>query len=297
VRQHPKEITFAGSLLVAIALTVGLAGKSGDFAAALGSAPMWMLGVAIILHVVWLVARSEAWNVCVGAAGGTVGRRRLYRAASVGYLGNLFNAQFGLAVRIGALRRSAPTDSPPASVLVAAELPIVIVEGALAALMSFTLIAPLGLAWWVPLIAVAVMGGVFVAVRSVARDHRQGAWRGLAVMRGLQGRARIVALVVLAVSIQVVRNWFLLGAVGVDASILDSVALLIAMAVFGLLPLGLGSGTATTVLILGAGGVAATAAAGALLTMTGVAGTLVFAGWALVDRMRTPVPALAPAPS
>ena len=113
MRQHPKEITLAGSLLVAIALTVGLAGKSGDFVSALGSAPMWMLGVAIFMHVVWLVARSEAWNVCVGAAGGTVGRRRLYRAASVGYLGNLFNAQFGLAVRIGALRRSAPTDSPP----------------------------------------------------------------------------------------------------------------------------------------------------------------------------------------
>lgn len=297
MRQHPKEITLAGSLLVAIALTVGLAGKSGDFVSALGSAPMWMLGVAIVMHVVWLVARSEAWNVCVGAAGGTVGRRRLYRAASVGYLGNLFNAQFGLAVRIGALRRSAPTDSPPASVLVAAELPIVIVEGALAALMSFTLIAPLGLAWWVPLIAVGVMTGVFVAVRSAARDHQQGAWRGLAVMRGLEGRARIVALVVLAVSIQVVRNWFLLGAVGVDASILDSVALLIAMAVFGLLPLGLGSGTATTVLILGAGGVAATAAAGALLTMTGIVGTLLFAGWALVDRMRAPVPALAPAAS
>ncbi|HSJ17989.1 MAG TPA: hypothetical protein VK920_07840 [Solirubrobacterales bacterium] len=33
----------------------------------------------------WLVARSEAWSVCIGAAGGSVGRRRLYRASSVGY--------------------------------------------------------------------------------------------------------------------------------------------------------------------------------------------------------------------
>lgn len=294
VREHPTAITIAGSLLVAGALIVGLAGKREDFTAALGSAPVWMLGVAAALHLVWLVARSEAWNVCVGAAGGTVGRRRLYRAASVGYLGNLFNAQFGLAVRIGALRRSAPVDSPPASVLVAAELPIVIVEGALAALMSFTLIAPLGIPWWVPLIALAVMGGVLVAVRSLARGHRQGAWRGLAVMRGLEGRSRIVGLVVIAVSIQVLRNWFLLGAVGVDASLLDAVALLIAMAVVGLLPLGPGAGAATTVVILGAGGVAATAAAGALLTMTGVVGTLAFAGWALLDRMRPPpVPALA----
>ncbi len=196
-------------------------------------------------------------------------------------------------MRIGALRRSAPRESPPASVLVAAELPIIIVEGALAALMSFTLIAPLGVPWWVPLVAIVVMAGVFAGARSLARERHHGAWRGLAVMRGLEGRSQIIALVVLAVSIQVLRNWFLLGAVGVDVSVLDSVALLIAMAVVGLLPLGPGAGAATAVVILGANGVAATAAAGALLTMTGVVGTLAFAGWAMVDRLRPPVPALA----
>jgi hypothetical protein len=96
-----------------------------------------ILGAAVLLQVVCLIARSEAWHVCGGAAGGSVNRRRLYRAASVGYLGNLFNSNFGLAVRIAALRRSAPSDSPRPSALVAAELPILIVEGALAAVMSF----------------------------------------------------------------------------------------------------------------------------------------------------------------
>ena len=82
---------------------------------ALGSAPLWVLGIAVALHIVWLVARSEAWSVCIRAAGGGgVSRRRLYRASSIGYLGNIFNGQFGLAVRIAALRRSAPADSPRA---------------------------------------------------------------------------------------------------------------------------------------------------------------------------------------
>jgi hypothetical protein len=54
------------------------------------------------------------------------------------------------------------------------------------------------------------------------------------------------------------------------------------------------------VLILGAGGVALTAAAGVLLTVTGTAGALCFAGWAAVDLLVTrvpalPVPAVAPA--
>ena len=95
---HPVAITIIGSLIVAVALIVGLWSKRGDFAAALGDAPIWILGVAVALQVIWLLARSEAWHVCVAAAGGAVSRRRLFRASSVGYLGQHLQRQ---------LRRSA----------------------------------------------------------------------------------------------------------------------------------------------------------------------------------------------
>jgi hypothetical protein len=62
-------------------------------------------------------------------------------------------------------------------------------------------------------------------------------------------------------------------------------ALLIAAAAFGLLPVGPTLGVATSVVILGANGVAVAAAAGALLTATGAVGALIFAGWAGVDRL------------
>jgi len=294
--RHPVAVTVAGSVIVAAALVIGLWGKREDFASALGDASLWVLGVATLLQVIWLVARSEAWHVCVGAAGGSVSRRRLYRAASVGYLGNLFNANFGLAVRIAALRRSAPANSPRPSVLVAAELPIIVVEVALAAVMSFTLIAPLGIPWWVPLVAFAVVLGVIGGLARLVRDRREGFWKGLAVMRGLKSRNAIIGLVVFAVSMQVARNWLVIEGVGVDVSILDAVALLIAAAAFGLLPVGPSLGAATAVIILGSNGVAIVAAAGALLTATGAIGALCFASWALVDRLRRPrVPALAAA--
>jgi hypothetical protein len=215
-----------------------------------------------------------------------VNRRRLYRASSVGYLGNLFNANFGVAVRIAALRRSAPIDSPGSSVLVAAELPILVVEGALAALMSFTLVGPLGVPWWVPLAAFAVAVGVIGGMTRLVRDRREGFWKGIAVMRGLQSRNAIIGLVIFAVSAQVARNWLVLEGIGVDVSVFDAVALLIGAAVVGLLPVGPSLGAATAVLILGANGVAAVAAAGALLTATGAVGALCFASWALVDRLR-----------
>ena len=123
------------------------------------------------------------------------------------------------------------------------------------------------------------------------------------MLRETKGSGRIVALVCLAVVIQIARNWLLLNWSGVDASVFDSTALLIGLAVVGLLPVGPSLGAATAVLILGTNGVAASAAAGALLTATAAAGALCFASWALVDRLwvqptpvvRRPPPALAAA--
>lgn len=297
LRCHSTAVTVAGSVIVAAALVIGLWGKRGDFAAAFGEASLLILGAAVLLQVIWLIARSEAWHVCVGAAGGRVTRRRLYRAASVGYLGNIFNGNFGLAVRIAALRRSAPSDSPRPSVLVAAEMPILVVEGALAALMSFTLVGPLGLAWWVPLVAFAVALALIAGMTRFVRDRREGFWKGLAVMRGLRGRNAIIGLVIFAVCMQVARNWLVFEGIGVDVSILDAVALLIAAAAIGMLPVGPSLGVATAVLILGANGVAVVAAAGALLTVTAAIGALCFAAWALVDRLRRSVTlAVSPAP-
>lgn len=47
VRRHPTAVSVAGSLVVAGALAVALAGKGGEFVAALGSAPLWVLGAAV----------------------------------------------------------------------------------------------------------------------------------------------------------------------------------------------------------------------------------------------------------
>jgi hypothetical protein len=290
LRRHPTAVSLAGGTLVAIALAIALAGHGREFVTALGSAPIWVLGAAVGLHVIWLVTRSEAWSVCIGAAGGSVSRRRLYHASSIGYLGNILNGQFGLAVRIAALRRTAPTECPRAPVLLAAELPIVVIEAALAAICSFTLVGPLGVPWWVPLICFAAMAAVIGGMQRFARHRREGFWTGIAVLRGMRGRSRIIALVCVAVVLQIARNWLLLNWSGVDASVLDSTALLIALAVVGLFPVGPSLGAASAVLILGTNGVAASAAAGTLLTATAAVGALCFASWALADRLwlRTP---------
>jgi hypothetical protein len=90
--------------------------------------------------------------------------------------------------------------------------------------------------------------------------------------------------VLVAVLAQIARNWLMLRAVGVDASVLDATAVLIAMVILSQLPVGPSVGAAAVVVILGARGPAAAAAAGVLLTATGTAGALVYAAWAGFDR-------------
>ena len=278
-------LTALGTLVTVGLLALVLAGRGSQFSAALLAAPIWVLSLAALLHLASLVTRSEAWNGCVGAAGGTVPRRVVFRAAGVGSLASVISAQLGVAARIGALRRSAPETCPRIPAMIAAEVPIVAVEATLAALFMFTLVGPLDLPLWLPFIAIAVMFAALFGLRGVARSRRSGLWLGLAALRDLQGRGRLVALVVVEVIAQIARNWLILRAVGVNASVFDAIAVLIVTVSLSPLPIGPSVGAAAAVLILGAHGVAATTAGGLLLTVTGIVGALSFAAWACGDHL------------
>jgi uncharacterized membrane protein YbhN (UPF0104 family) len=276
-----------GSLVTAAILAFLLTGRRDEFAAALSSAEAWVLAVTVLLQIGALLARSEAWHLTIREAGGTVDRRVLYRASSMGVLGGLVNAQLAVAARIAALRRSSPDVSPQVPTLVAAEFPILAVEAALAALTSFTLVGPLGLPWWLPLICLAAVAAASAGLRQLALRKSRELWRGLAIVRSLPSGSRLIAFVLVAVFAQIFRNWLLLHAVGVDASFFDAIAVLIAVVTLAQLPVGPSVGAAAAVLILGSDGVAAAAAAGVLLTATGTVGGLCFAGWAGADRLWT----------
>ena len=284
-RRHRTLLTVAGSLATAAVLIWLLAGRREEFTAALSSVSAWVILVTVFLQAVALVSRSEAWHITIEAAGGTVPRRVLYRASSMQVLGGVLNSHLGVAARIAALRRSCPDSCPQVSTLVAAEFPILAVEGMLAAAASFTLIGPLGLPWWLPIAVLLIFGLASAGLRRLALGKGRELWSGLAVLRSLHGGSRVIGFVLVAVFAQILRNWLLLHAVGVDASLFDAIAVLIAVVTLGQLPVGPTVGAAAAVLILGSDGVAATAAAGVLLTVTGTLGGLCFAAWAGADHL------------
>ncbi len=298
-RQTLLSVVFGIGVLAALVAVI--ARHREEFVEAVGSAPVWVLVIATALQLVALLARTEAWHVCIDAAGGTVARRALYRAAGFGYLGSQLNAQVGTAARIAVLRKAHPDDAPRVPALIAAEAPIVVVEAAFGALAFFTLVGPLGLPWWVPLAVLVAVALVWRLLGKLSRAHGD-TWRtGLAVLSQLGARNRTIAVMSVAITSQIVRNWLMLHAVGVDASFFDATAVLIAMAVIAQLPVGPSVGAAAVVLILGSGGVAAAAAAGVLLTATGTVGAVLYVTWAALDaawvRRRAAAPAAPAVPA
>ncbi len=284
-RRHRTLITVVGSVATAAILAYVLSGRRDEFRTALSDASAWVLAVTVLLQIVALVSRSEAWHLTIEAAGGTVARRVLYRASGVGVLGSILNNQLGVAARITALRRSSAAVSPQVPTLIAAEFPILAIEATLAALTSFTLVGPLGLAWWLPLVCLAVIITISAGLRHLALRTGRQLWMGLTVLRRLRAGSRVVGFVLVAVFAQIFRNWMLLHAVGVDASFFDAIAVLIAVVTLAQLPVGPSVGAAAAVLILGSEGVAAAAAAGVLLTATGTFGGVLFLAWAGADHL------------
>jgi hypothetical protein len=245
-------LTAIGWLAAGSLLAWAVAGRLDEFWAAAARLSVGLVLLTVALQIVALVARGEAWLNCVRGAGGTVGRRCIYRASGLGCAANLVSSYAGTAARIALLRRSAPAEAPCVSALIAAEVPILATEGVLAA---------------------------------IGRPTGRAIFRGLAVLRASRGRVRLVGFVLVAVVAQIARNWLMLHAVGVNASVFDAIAVLIAVVILGQLPIGPTAGAGAAVLIIGPQGVAAAVAAGLLLTATGTIGGILFAAWAGLDRL------------
>jgi hypothetical protein len=88
-------VSCGGALLVAALLAYVLAGREAQFSAALRTAPIALVALSVLLQISALLARTEAWTICVRAAGGTVSRRVLFRSAAFGCIASIVNGSVG----------------------------------------------------------------------------------------------------------------------------------------------------------------------------------------------------------
>ena len=249
-----------------VALVVLCVLRHHDLAAAAVAVPPQALGALAALHLATLVARSEAWRLSLAALAGTPPPRAAIHAANAGaFVAGALEPHAALPARVALLRRLAPHQLPHPTHVAVADMPIVLLEAAGAAV----LLGATG-AWWAPAGAL----GLLVAARLAAGRR---ATRGLAVLADVRRRTALAVLVGCIVGCGLARVWLVLAVAHLDASPAGAALAFVALGVFGLLPLG-PSAPPGALLVVSGGAGAGALAAGLALSATSIVAVLVYAG-------------------
>ena len=235
-----------------------------DLASAAMAVPPQALGALAALHLCSLVARSEAWRLSLAALVGAPPSRVAIHAANAGaFVAGALEAHAALPARVALLRRLAPHQLPHTTHVAVADLPILLLEAAGAAV----LLGATG-AWWAPAAAVALLLGARLAAG-------RGATRGLAVLTDVRGRAALAVLVGCIVGCGLARVWLVLAVAHLDASPAAAALAFAALGIFGLLPLGPSAPPGALLAVSGGAGAGALAA-GLALSATSLAAVAVY---------------------
>jgi hypothetical protein len=216
------------------------------------------------LHLVSLVARSEAWRLSLAAVAGVPPPRVVVHCANAGaFVAGSLEAHAAMPARVALLRRLAPGQTPPPAHVAVADVPIFLLEVAGAS----ALLALTGL-WWAPGAAVVLLVGARLAAG-------RRATRGLAVLADGRRRCALAGLVACVVCCGLARVWVALAVMHLDASPAAAAAAFGALGVFGLLPLGPSAPPGALLVVSGGAGALA---AGLALSATSIFAVLVYAG-------------------
>jgi hypothetical protein len=249
---------------------------------------------AALLHAVTLVFRSEAWRIGLRSVGADqLPAMTVHRANALAFLVGTVQGELSLPARVAALRKAEPQRAPTIAQTLMVDLPLALVE--IAWLFAFA-------ALWQPLL---LLGTIVIAValpvtsRLAPSRPPQSAMRGLMVVTDLAALTRLVLVMGAVVLISALRIWLILEAFHLDAGLTDVAAVVAAVTIIGVLPIGVGTGPAATIASLstGAGAIATTAvalSAGLAISATSVMGVVVYAVivWGLkLMPSSTPAPA------
>jgi hypothetical protein len=247
--------------------------------------------------VVALVLRAESWGLCLEAAGAPVERRRLHSSSSLRFLADTTVPTYiGAWVRIAILRRLGGERAPTVGQMITADGTLLLVEAFITVglLIACSMLA--GLSWYWPLLFLALSAAALLAVTALRRRFAERAWvRAFDVLSHARQRVTLTVMLIFVLTIQPVRFWIALHAVGLDASALESLLAFVWTSVINALPIGPGpASVGATVSVFGSEGIGAATASGLVLAATAFVAAGAYSIWgglALIRERREQEPA------
>jgi hypothetical protein len=203
----------------------------------------------------------------------------IHSANSLTFLAALINHYVSSVVRAALMRRLDRERSPTIPQMIMVDTATTLIEALVVAVLIVVSAGALKVDWWVPpLILLAGIAAVVVALVLRRRFAHYELLRGLDVLAHSRHRVVVAALMVLVVITQVGRTYIVLQSVGLSPSLLQAVATFVAAGVLSSLFAGPGAGTAGgPLLVFGHNSLAASAAAGLELSITTLIAGILYA--------------------
>lgn len=278
------------SLLATLALlgtgALVLFQKKHAIGLALSSANLELAGGALVLSLLSMILRNEAWGFCLRRADVAPSRAHLHAAGAPTFLVGMFAGQAAAAAKVWTLRRL--HDTPPSiAVLLLCDLPITAAEGVVAAVMLLLAAVTGGVPAWLTAVLVAGAAFAFVLLFFLERwlRHRR-AGIALRMLRSRRDMSRLGVIVMAVAALSVMRSVLVLASIGVHVNPAQAIVLFITTGVVGTLPIGqlvtqpVGQSAATAALGLAAAPKAATG--GLILGAVIAASACLYCVWTLV---------------
>lgn len=273
-------VSVAGPLLIVALLVYLLASKGRQIEQAAERTTALQLISVTLLALATLVARTEAVVACLDAMGSRPRRSDIHAANSLTFLAALINHYVSSIVRGALMQRVDRERSPTIPQMIMVDTATTLIEGLVVGVLVVVSASALKLAWWVPVLIVAgCIGGVAASLAVRRRFAQRAIFRGLDVLAHSRKRAVVAGLMVFVVCAQVARTFIVLRAVQLHPSLLQAVATFVAAGIISSLFAGPGAGTAGgPLLVFGHTSLAASAAAGLILSITTLIAGIVYAG-------------------
>jgi hypothetical protein len=294
------RLTIGATAAGTIAVGALVASNAAEVGQALALATFGQVAALVALHFVALLLRAEAWGLCLAAADAPVDRRRLHATSSVRFLADTTVPTYiGAWVRIVLLRRFGGERVPTIGQMITADGVLLIVEALITVVLLVGCSVLAGLSWYWPALFAGLSALALLGIVVARRRFAASAWvRTFDVLSHARHRVTLTAMLILVLTIQPLRFWIALEAVGLDADALKSLLTFITTSAINTLPVGPGpASVGATVSVFGHDGVGAAAASGLVLAATAFVAAGVYSTWGAVELLRERRSVAASAPS
>jgi hypothetical protein len=272
-------LSFTGPLVIvgALAYLLAIHGHEVEQAAKRVSAADLLL--VTLLALLTLLARTEAVIACLTAMSNRTRRVDIHAANSLTFLAATINHYASSIVRGALVKRLDREHAPTIPQMIMIDTATTLIEALVVAILIVVSAGALKVAWWVPvLLVLAGVAAIAAALLLRRRFARHNVLRGLDVLAHSRQRIVVALLMIIVICTQVARTLIVLQAVGLHPSLLQAVATFVAAGVLSSLFAGPAAGTAGgPLLIFGHSSLAASAAAGLVLSITSLLAGVLYA--------------------